>query len=184
MQFTHRIDSLKWVQYSTKGEECLSLDRDEASKDISCSSCQKFLVRQTGKCCYNVVDSFSLFLCWSHALFAFPSATWHTKHISRHWSPDSPCGLQVPFYTTPTSPRNLLQVKGIVVSITRQKGGKNCRLKAQGKETGILYRLLNVQFKTWWIGRWKAPAEKWREKLHFGLGETCAYNIKDVQINK
>lgn len=112
MQFTHRIDSLKWVQYSTKGEECLSLDRDEASKDISCSSCQKFLVRQTGKCCYNVVDSSSLFLCWSHALFAFPSATWHTKHISRHWSPDSPCGLQVPFYTTPTSPRNLLPGKG------------------------------------------------------------------------
>lgn len=61
---------------------------------------------------YSVVDSFSLLLCWSHALFSIPSATWHTKHISRHWSPDTPCGLQVPFYTAPTSPNNLLPGKG------------------------------------------------------------------------
>lgn len=42
MQFTHGIDSLKGLQYSMKGEECLSPDRDEGSEDISCSSYQKF----------------------------------------------------------------------------------------------------------------------------------------------
>lgn len=168
-----------------KGEECLSPDRDEGREDISCSSYQNFLVRQTGKCWFMVLGTLSP----SFYVDPMLSLPFLVQPGIQSTSADTevqtlPVGSRSPFMPPPHPQGSYCQIKRIVVSISIQKGGKSCGLKAQGKETGILYRLLNVQFKTWWIGRWKAPAEKWIEKLHFGLGETCAYNIKDVQINK
>lgn len=128
----------------------LPRQQDEGSEAISSSSCQKLLRRET------VGTTFTALETLSPSFYAGPT---HSLPSPVHPGTQS-TSADTRVQTLPVGSRSLLaqpphpqgthcQVKGIIVSITKQKGGENCGLKAQGKETGILYRLLNVQFKTW-----------------------------------
>lgn len=142
MQFTRRINSLKQLHIFSPDS------RMKAVKLQAVLLAKNFCGRELGEVVHSAVDPFPPSLCWFHAVFAFPSASWHTKHIDRQTQVQVlPVGS--PLAPSPRPTGTHCRVKGIVFSIKKQKGTKNCGLKAQGKETGILYRLLNVQFKSW-----------------------------------
>lgn len=125
----------------------LPRQQDEGSEATSCSSCQKLLWKGTGgsgsQCCRPFFPVFMLVprsLCLPQCILAH-KAHWQTQVQAL------PVGS--PLAPPPRPTGTHCQVKRIVFSTMKQKGRKNCGIKAQGKETGILYRLLNVQFKTW-----------------------------------
>lgn len=134
-------------QFFKTATHILPRQRDEGSEATSCSSCQKLLWKGTGgsgsQCCRPFFPLFMLVpcsLCLPQRILAHKAHRQTQVQVLPVGSPLAP---------PPRPTGTHCRVKGIVFSIKKQKGRKNCGLKAQGKETGILYRLLNVQFKSW-----------------------------------